>query len=87
MYKTLGELVALGEIGEVMLGGRAERYDPNPDPTNHHLLCEGCGRALDVYPEGVDGLSLPKRHRHGYAISRVEVVFHGLCEDCAPARK
>ncbi len=87
VYKTLGELVALGEIGEVMLGGRAKRYDPNPDTTHHHLLCDGCGRTLDVHPNGVDDLGLPKRHRHGYAISCVEVVFHGLCPDCAAVRK
>lgn len=82
VYKTLGEMVALGEIGEVSLGSRARRYDPNPDATHHHLLCDGCGRTLDIHPAGIDDLGLPKRQRHGYALGRVEIVFHGFCPVC-----
>jgi Fur family transcriptional regulator, stress-responsive regulator len=87
VYKTLGDLVTLGEVGEVILGGRARRYDPNPDATHHHLLCDGCGRTLDVIPDGLDRIALSNAHRHGYALRRVEVVFHGLCPACAAGQK
>src|SRR3954452_10143328 len=48
VYNTLGELVALGEVREVTVAGRAKRYDPNADDAHHHLVCTTCSRILDA---------------------------------------
>jgi Fe2+ or Zn2+ uptake regulation protein len=84
-YNTLGELVALGEIREVAIGGRARRYDPNADATHQHLVCERCGLIRDVHPEGEDHLRIAKANRYGFTVMSVEVVFRGLCPACATA--
>lgn len=70
---SVGELVALGETGEVMLCGRAKCCDRNPDASHIHLLRDGCDRAR-----------CPSV-RHTYAISHVELVFRGLCPNSAAA--
>lgn len=85
VYKTLKELVDLGELREVRLGGRAARYDPNLDEQHRHLLCERCGLIWDVYPRGELGLTLPEEQRHGFTLSAVDVVFAGLCAPCSRA--
>ena len=85
-YKTLGELVALGEIREVAIGGRARRYDPNVDTTHQHLVCERCGMIRDVHPEGEDQLRIAKGGRYGFTVTSIEVVFRGLCPACAAAK-
>jgi Fur family ferric uptake transcriptional regulator len=86
VYKTLGELVALGEIREVVVGGRLKRYDPNLDAAHEHLVCEQCGLIRDVYPEGKEGLRLVKARRHGFTLSGIEIVFRGLCPDCTKGK-
>ncbi|QXC60194.1 transcriptional repressor [Aquihabitans sp. G128] len=83
VYNTLGELVALGEVREVSLEGRAKRYDPNSDVDHHHLVCTSCGLILDVpVADGAIG-GLPTGARHGFEVDHVEVTYRGTCPGCA----
>ena len=84
-YKTLTELVALGEVAVVNVAGRARRYDPNVDHSHQHLVCEGCGLIRDVHPAGQEQLSLGPSEFFGFELTGVDVVFRGLCPDCARA--
>ena len=80
VYATLRELVALGEVGEVATDRGPVRYDPNAVHPHHHLVCRGCQQVLDVdavTPE------LPDDQRRGFTVDEVEVVFRGVCPDCA----
>ncbi len=86
VYKTLAELVDLGEVREVSIGGRARRYDPNFDALHQHLVCESCGLIRDVYPAGTNHLRIPEAEQSGFALTGVDIVFRGLCPACA-ARK
>lgn len=79
VYATLSELVALGELTEVSADRGPVRYDPNVHQPHHHLVCDACGKVLDV---SVDTPSLPAGLRHGYAVDRVDVTFRGRCPDC-----
>lgn len=86
VYNTLSEMVALGEVREVQMGGRARRYDPNAAAAHHHLVCTSCGLIMDV-PEAGDAASdLPAdEDRHGFQVDHVEVTYRGTCADCAAA--
>jgi Fur family ferric uptake transcriptional regulator len=86
VYNTLTELVAMGEVSEVSTDGRAKRYDPNPDHTHQHLVCDGCGRIVDVNPGRAAVATLPARERHGFVVRGAEVTYRGVCPDCAAAR-
>lgn len=82
VYNTLNELVAMGEVQEVTVGGHAKRYDPNVGDSHQHLLCVRCGELRDVHPTGQRLLDLPTAQRHGYQVDDVEITFRGLCPDC-----
>lgn len=82
VYNTLGELVALGEVREVNLEGRAKRYDPNADDGHHHLVCSTCGLILDV--PATDLSALPAS-AHGFTVAHVDVTYRGTCAACAAA--
>jgi len=87
VYNTLSEMVALGEVREVQMGGRARRYDPNASASHHHLVCTTCGLIMDV-PEasGAAAAGLPAdEDRHGFQDDHVEVTYRGTCADCAAA--
>ena len=47
VYKTLRELVEMGEILEIKHEGELSRFDPRTDD-HSHLVCEDCGRLEDV---------------------------------------
>lgn len=84
VYNTLNELVAMGEILEVSTGSGPKRYDPNIEVSHHHLVCTSCGELHDVYvPDSESTLALSDPH--GYVITGMDVVFHGLCPSCQEA--
>ncbi|GHA90953.1 Fur family transcriptional regulator [Streptomyces termitum] len=85
VYNTLGELVALGEVVELSTDGRAKRYDPNAHRSHQHLVCTGCGAIRDVRPTGDPLAALPDAERYGFAVSKADVTYRGLCPDCATA--
>jgi Fe2+ or Zn2+ uptake regulation protein len=84
VYETLHSLAALGQIQQIDLGSRSARFDPDIHH-HHHLVCSGCGRIenvdLDLGP-----LAMSAAERHGFVLDHTEVIFRGLCPNCA-ARK
>jgi Fur family transcriptional regulator, stress-responsive regulator len=83
VYNTLGELARLGEVAEVALGSGIRRYDPQTADRHQHMVCERCGATRDVHPTGEGRLSLPASEGDRFKLSRVEIVFWGVCSDCA----
>jgi len=83
VYNTLSELVALGEVTEVSSIGRAKLYDPNAHRPHHHLVCSQCGAIRDVHPHGDLLAALPDSERLGFTVHAAEVMFRGVCSDCA----
>jgi Fur family ferric uptake transcriptional regulator len=85
VYNTLNELVSMGEVLEVSAGSGPKRYDPNTRIPHHHLVCTSCGTLRDVFTAGDAGLSLTPGDQHGFVVTGVDVVFQGLCPQCASA--
>jgi Fe2+ or Zn2+ uptake regulation protein len=81
VYQTLNDLAAMGELVQLELGTGSARFDPNLDG-HHHLVCDQCGKVLDVDAE-IAGLDLPEDRRQGFVIDATEVVFRGTCPQCA----
>ena len=82
VYRTLSLLVDQGLALELNLGdGSAARFDGNTD-RHDHLVCSSCGSATDI------DQALPARvlaeltARTGYAVTRYDLQFHGLCPRC-----
>jgi Fur family ferric uptake transcriptional regulator len=83
VYNALGELRDLGEILEINIDGGAKRYDPNVGQHHQHMVCDRCGSTWDVRPRGERGLSVAEAERNGFAVREVQVIFRGLCANCA----
>jgi Fe2+ or Zn2+ uptake regulation protein len=82
VYQTLNDLAAMGEINQIDVGTGSSRFDPNLE-AHHHLVCDGCGRVVDVPGDFAD-VRVPRGHHHGFSVSRTEIVFRGLCPACRP---
>ncbi len=83
VYQTLNDLVAMGELEQLDVGTGSARFDPNLDP-HHHLVCERCGRVADLAVD-FPGVAVPSASTQGFTVSSTEIIFRGLCEDCAAA--
>jgi len=78
VYKTLKELVSLGEVQELNFHGDRSRFDPKTC-AHSHLKCLHCGR-LDDVESCYDDIKPPRRT--GWQLQKHEVVFYGTCPDC-----
>jgi Fur family ferric uptake transcriptional regulator len=82
VYNTLTALVAMGELREVHPGRGPVLFDVNAAP-HHHLVCDACGRLIDVDAGLAQCVRLPDDVGDGFEAQSVDVVFHGRCATCA----
>jgi Fur family transcriptional regulator, stress-responsive regulator len=85
VYQTLNDLADLGAISVLEVGTGQARFDPNVETTHHHLVCRSCGKVRDL-AAAFPGLEVPPRAAQGFAVDSAEVVFRGLCDECAARR-
>jgi Fe2+ or Zn2+ uptake regulation protein len=81
VYQTVHDLEALGQVSLLDLGTGSVRVDPNVEADHHHLVCSSCGLVRDVPSASVP--ALPARYRREFRTDAVEVIFRGVCEQCA----
>jgi Fe2+ or Zn2+ uptake regulation protein len=83
VYKTLRELVEMGEVLEIKYGGEQSRFDPLNIPHNH-LVCMQCNRIDNV----LQYFSIPEpdaTENPGYQIRQTEIIYWGVCSACSAA--
>jgi Fur family transcriptional regulator, peroxide stress response regulator len=80
-YNNLRDLVRAGLVREVAAEGRSARYDAK-GLKHHHFICDHCGNVEDLEWYDVPKpapMSLDKR-----ILRECELIFRGLCAQCAP---
>ncbi len=83
IYNTLRSFQDKGIIIPVMITGTEIRYDMNLS-CHHHLLCEKCGRIVDV---AVECPNIHKTHIHGHQIKELHGYLRGVCVQCLAGKK
>jgi Fe2+ or Zn2+ uptake regulation protein len=81
VYQTVHDLEALGQVSLLDLGTGSVRVDPNVESDHHHVVCSSCGLVHDVELDEVP--KLPSRYRKELHSHAVDVIFRGVCNDCA----
>jgi Fur family peroxide stress response transcriptional regulator len=82
VYRVLEALVDAGFARKVHHAGGVTRFDPTTH-RHHHLVCEACGRLVDLDDDAVPALRLPAARGSGFRIKDYSVSFLGLCGACA----
>jgi Fur family transcriptional regulator, peroxide stress response regulator len=82
VYKTLALLKENGEVLEIDLH-EDSRYDGNKPYPHPHMVCTECNRIFD----GDDALVFQKlnkeiEEKYNFQVSRFQILFYGICEDC-----
>ena len=87
LYQNLAALVAGGLLRRFAGPDGAARYDVNL-AAHHHLVCERCGRIVDVEvpaDAGVRPVASRRRGRSpvaGWQVRAMQVEFRGTCPEC-----
>jgi Fe2+ or Zn2+ uptake regulation protein len=83
VYDVLRALTTAGLIRRIEPAGSVARYESRVGDNHHHVVCRSCGAIADVDCAVGDPPCLSASDDHGFAIDEAEVVYWGVCPDCA----
>jgi Fur family ferric uptake transcriptional regulator len=83
VYDVLRALTHVGLVRRIEPAGSVARYEARTGDNHHHLVCRGCARIVDVDCAVGAAPCLTASDDHGFTVDEAEVVFWGLCPDCA----
>jgi Fur family ferric uptake transcriptional regulator/Fur family peroxide stress response transcriptional regulator len=87
IYRTLGMLVESGQILELRVGQSPMRYDRNVE-RHDHLICDSCGRVIDVELPLDRRRSIdPLEAHHDFRVTSYDLRVHGECAECRASLK
>ena len=81
VYRVLETLVDAGFARRVQHTGAVVRFDPVTE-RHHHLVCDSCGRLVDLEDTAVPRVPIPDARGRGFRIRDYSISFTGLCNDC-----
>jgi len=85
VYDVLRALTEAGLVRRIHPPGSVARYESRVGDNHHHVVCRSCGAIADVDCAVGPAPCLTPSDDHGFAIDEAEVIYSGLCRDCAAA--
>lgn len=83
VYRTLEALEGLGLVEHVHLGHGAGAYHVGPSAHHHHLVCDTCGRTVDIplddLQRAIEQVTAPL----GFVADSAHFAIVGRCAACA----
>ena len=90
VYDVLAALTTAGLLRRIQPSGSVARYESRVGDNHHHVVCRSCGVIADVYcAVGEAPCLTPSDHEgalDGFVLDEAEVIYWGLCPDCATAQ-
>ena len=83
VYDVLRVLTTAGLVRRIQPPGSVARYEARVGDNHHHVVCRACGAVADVDCAIGEAPCLTASDDAGYTIDEAEVVYWGLCGDCA----
>ena len=83
VYDVLRALTVAGLLRRIQPSGSVARYEARVGDNHHHLICRSCGTIADVDCAVGTTPCLTASDDLGFVIDEAEVIYWGLCRDCA----
>ena len=90
VYRTILLLEEIGVIYKLDLNDGCSRYElahEHETHRHHHLVCNSCGRVLEVHGDLLEELEKDIEKKYGFKISDHMVKFFGICKECSEKEK
>src|SRR5919107_1067203 len=85
VYDVLRALTTAGLVRRIEPAGSVARYEARVGDNHHHAVCRSCGAIADVDCAAGETPCLTASNDQGFLIDEAEVVYWGLCPQCAAA--
>ena len=82
IYRTLELLKRLGLVTETNLGDERVRYHSSEKGHHHHLICQKCGRIIDLDETLLYPLKEALKDKYGFNADLRHLAIFGNCLDC-----
>jgi len=90
VYDSLNTLTTAGLVRRIQPTGSVARYESRVGDNHHHVVCRSCGVIADVdCAVGEAPCLIPSDDNDllaGFVLDEAEVIYWGLCPDCAAAQ-
>jgi Fur family ferric uptake transcriptional regulator len=83
VYDTLHALTSAGLLRRIEPAGHPARYETRVDDNHHHMICRVCGITRDIDCVTGHAPCLEPSEAGGFVVDEAEVIFWGVCGDCA----
>lgn len=88
VYRTLILFEDLSVVYRHNFGDGCGRYELNlsdEEHQHHHLICNGCGKVIEVEIDLLDDLEQKIEQEYDFDIKDHKLKFFGICSDCKKA--
>ncbi|MCD1286574.1 MAG: Fur family transcriptional regulator [Brevibacterium sp.] len=86
VYRQLNALSQAGHADAITIAEKQLFRACTHSEHHHHLVCESCGKAVEIEPPGEDWMRTLARS-HGFEATRHVFEIFGLCADCRAAQE
>jgi Fur family transcriptional regulator, stress-responsive regulator len=90
VYDSLSTLTSAGLVRRIQPSGSVARYESRVGDNHHHVVCRSCGSIADVDCAVGEAPCLTASDDDGslagFEIDEAEVIYWGLCPECAAAQ-
>ena len=83
VHNILSDLHRAGIVRRFEPARSAARYERRIEDNHHHAVCSVCGKVVDVDCAVGEAPCLHGPTPPGFAVAAAEVIFWGICDDCA----
>jgi Fur family ferric uptake transcriptional regulator len=87
VYRTLNKLKEVGLVHELHLDEDHHHYELAGKGNHHHLICQGCGKVIEINCLFVDEILTHIKTEHGFKVTNAQIEFTGYCADCQAMEK
>ena len=82
IYRTVELLKRLGLVTETDMGEGIVRYHAGEKGHHHHLVCQKCGKVVDLDEGVLFSLKETLRQEHGFEADLRHLAIFGHCLNC-----
>lgn len=82
VFRAVVAMEREGYVARVEVGDGRARYEVREEH-HEHVRCDGCGRVAEVSGCSLGDREAAVRQETGFVVTSHEVVFAGLCPECA----
>jgi Fur family transcriptional regulator, ferric uptake regulator len=84
VYRNLQAMVERGEVDVIRRADGENMYRRcDRDEHHHHLVCEGCGRSVEIDNPDLEAWAASTARRHGFTSVTHDLELFGICERCS----